>query len=180
MTCRPIVGLVRTITASLAEHHHQCEWYRPISCKLLVLTGGCLESQNTPGVSVEVSWLCALRTRGHPALVRCAVCHAPSRRSRVRPLCAAHARRPALPPVGRGVRRTVGCSRDSACSWAQGRRVWRCEGRASLVLPQLARMSSAAIADLHRSLPAACRLNPHKKRPTTSQLLLNPALLCLG
>jgi hypothetical protein len=37
-----------------------------------------------------------------------------------------------------------------------------------------------AIADLHRSLPAACRLNPRKKHPNTYQLLLNPNLLGLG
>lgn len=37
-----------------------------------------------------------------------------------------------------------------------------------------------AIADLHRSLPAACRLNPRKKHPNTYQLLLNPGLLRLA
>ena len=37
-----------------------------------------------------------------------------------------------------------------------------------------------ALAALHRSLPAACRLNPRKKHPNTSQLLLNPSLLGLA
>jgi hypothetical protein len=37
-----------------------------------------------------------------------------------------------------------------------------------------------AIADLHRSLPAACRLNRRKKHPATYPLLLNPDLLCLA
>ena len=37
-----------------------------------------------------------------------------------------------------------------------------------------------AIADLHRSLPAACRLNRRKNHPNTYQLLLNPDLLCFG
>lgn len=37
-----------------------------------------------------------------------------------------------------------------------------------------------AIADLHRSLPTACRLNKRKKHPNTYQLLLNPDLLGLG
>ena len=37
-----------------------------------------------------------------------------------------------------------------------------------------------ALAALHRSLPAACRLNPRKKHPNTCQLLLNPSLLDLA
>jgi len=48
------------------------------------------------------------------------------------------------------------------------------------LLASLATCLAQAIADLHRSLPAACRLNPRKKRPSTYQLLLNPDLLCLG
>jgi hypothetical protein len=48
------------------------------------------------------------------------------------------------------------------------------------LLASLATGLERAIADLHRSLPAACRLNPRKKHPNTYQLLLNPDLLCLG
>lgn len=48
------------------------------------------------------------------------------------------------------------------------------------LLASFATCLDRAIADLHRSLPAACRLNPRKKHPNTYQLLLNPDLLCLG
>lgn len=48
------------------------------------------------------------------------------------------------------------------------------------LLASLAAGLEQAIADLHRSLPAACRLNPRRKHPNTYQLLLNPDLLCLG
>lgn len=48
------------------------------------------------------------------------------------------------------------------------------------LLASLAAGLEQAIADLHRSLPAACRLNPRKKHPNTYQLLLNPDLLGLG
>jgi hypothetical protein len=45
-------------------------------------------------------------------------------------------------------------------------------------LTALARLCDA-LAALHRSLPAACRINPRKKHPNTYQLLLTPDLLQL-
>ena len=54
------------------------------------------------------------------------------------------------------------------------------QAQAMHLLASLATGLDRAIGDLHRSLPAACRLNPRKKHPNTYQLLLNPDLLCLG
>ena len=54
------------------------------------------------------------------------------------------------------------------------------QAQAMHLLASLATGLEQAIADLHRSLPAACRLNPRNKHPNTYQLLLNPALLGLG
>lgn len=48
------------------------------------------------------------------------------------------------------------------------------------LLASLGASLAQAIADLHRSLPAACRLNKRKQHPHTYQLLLNPDLLCLS
>lgn len=54
------------------------------------------------------------------------------------------------------------------------------QAQAMHLLASFAAALERAIADLHRSLPAACRLNPRKKHPNTYQFLLNPDLLCLG
>ena len=47
------------------------------------------------------------------------------------------------------------------------------------LLASLATGLEHAIADLHRSLPAACRLNRRRKHPSTYQLLQDPTLLDL-
>ena len=52
-------------------------------------------------------------------------------------------------------------------------------GHVLATLSTLDRLAEA-LAALHRSLPAACRLNPRKKHPNTCQLLLNPSLLDLA
>jgi hypothetical protein len=54
------------------------------------------------------------------------------------------------------------------------------QAQAMHLLACLASGLARAIADLHRSLPAACRLNRRRKHPSTYQLLLNPDLLSLG
>jgi hypothetical protein len=72
----------------------------------------------------------------------------------------------------------TGCWQYPARSLVKAAQVVRAQ--AMHLLASFATGVERAIADLHRSLPAACRLNPRKQHPSTYQLLLNPDLLCLG